>query len=348
MRKFTTWVMVGIFVACASAAAAADATNFANDAYASQLSMDAFNKSVKHRMQVARFGFYGGVNAPPAQRYAASSMYGDCPTSSFTVWADGYASWAKKKDNNGYRYAVAGPALGFDWSNGPLTVGLATTYNWGKLKGREVSHDNKTRTFGVTAYAQYNYERFYVNAAVSYGRNRFKSNRYEVDGAFGDTGRAKYHSNTWNAQMEVGTRLNICNFLIEPNVGLRYFHDRRNSFDETFDVAATNLYGKRTYHTWEVPVGVDVAYEIGLFNAMLMPRLHFAWVPQFDRKHPTASRTVATALSERSRRTSHGWELGAGFQTKVFRGMSAHVDYTVNMRSKTYEHTLTAGLGMSF
>ena len=348
MRKYTLLVIL-FTLSCLAGRGYAEETNFANDAFASQLTMDAFNQSVRHRMEVARFGFYGNIQAPPAQNRVAANIQ-ECPVSRFTVWTDGYTTWGKKKDGDGYKINLGGPALGFEWSNGPLTVGVAGTHAWGKLKGRDVTHENKTRTWGVTTYAQWNYERFYVNAALSYGHNRFKSTRKTIAGVYtpDDPGKAKYHSNAWNAEMEVGTRLNICNFLIEPNIGVRYFHDKRKSFTEQFNTQPANAYSKRNYHALEMPLGVNVGYEVGFFNGMMIPRMHFAWVPQFDRKFGKAVTGAPNFIHDSSKRARHGFELGAGIQGKVFKGIDAHVDYNVNMRSKTYEHTLTAGLGWSF
>ena len=348
MRKVLLLTMA-IVLSCVCVAGHAAETNFANDAFASQLTMDAFNKSVRYRMQVARFDFYGGVKVPPAQSYVDGNLDG-CPESAFTIWADGYTAWGKKKDSDGYKFNVAGPALGFDWSNGPLTLGVAGTYAWGKMKDRETWHENKNRTWALTTYAQLNYERFYVNADLSYGRNRFKSTRKTFAGVYtpDDPADAKYHSNAWNAEMEIGTRLNLCNFLIEPHIGVRYFHDRRGGFDENNTALPSNYYSKRNYHALEMPIGVDVGYEIAVCKTMLIPRLHFAYIPQFDRKAGTASADVAQVIRDSSSRARHGFELGAGLQAKVYRSLSAHVDYNVNMRSKAYEHTVTAGLGMSF
>lgn len=347
MRK-TGWAIAAAFTLLLSQGFAVDTTNFANDAFASQISMDSFNQSIRHRLEVSRMAFYGDVNRPPAERYFGSN-FSDCKASNFTIWGDGYYTWGKKKDSNGYKYRVGGPVLGFDWSNGPLTVGIATTYNWGKLEGREVDHENKTRTWATTAYAQWNYERFYVNAELSYGYNRFKSKRYEVLGVpVADPATAKYHSNAWNAQVELGARLNWCNFLVEPHIGFRYFHDNRQSFNEQVAGGGVNSFDKRNYHAIEMPLGLDVAYQAGFMNGLFTPRLHFAWIPQFDRRYAKAVMNAPTYQQETSERARHGFELGAGLQTKVYKGISAHVDYNVNMRSKTYEHTLSAGLGMSF
>ena len=350
MRRSIFFGTAGLlFLLCLSATAiAADSTNFANDGFASQISMNAFNQSVKHRLEVARFGFYGGVSVPPAQRQVAGNIT-DCPTSSFTVWADGYGAWGKQKTNsNGYKIRLGGPALGFDWSNGPVTLGIATTYAWGKIQARDIDHDRKTRMFGTTAYAQVNYERFYVNAALSYGYNRFKSERWTINGlASAAPAKEKYHSNAWNAELEVGTRLNFCNFLLEPHIGVNYFTDRRKSFDEGLPNGAVNTFNKRTYHALEMPLGLNVGYEIAVGNTMLIPRLRFDWVPQFDRKYGKAY-TDDGSIRERSQRARHGFILGAGVQAKVYKSVSAHIDYNVNMRSKAYEHMINAGLGVSF
>ncbi len=354
MRKSTVFVLA-IVLACGGAAMAGTlpVTGFGHDAYASQISLDSFNMSVKQRMEMARFAFYGGpISAPPA---SYTARVAEC-SSGVTVWADGYGAWAKQKERHGdagYSYKVGGPAMGVDWSNGPLTLGLAGTYNWGKIKYRgDTSHDRQTRTWALTAYGQINYERFYANAQLSYGRNRYKSDRYEAQ-VLERADDHKYHSNAWNAEMEIGTRLNYCNFVFTPHIGLRYFHDRRKAFTESFTTGSYR-YGKRNYHTLEMPLGVDIGYQFEIFNTVLVPKLKFAWVPQWDRSNARARATGTGALAGSNYRYSeklrgkHGFRLGAGVQTDITQRVTLHVDYNVDMHTKAYEHRLNAGLGVSF
>lgn len=343
--------------------------NYQNTGYAAQTAYDSFNANVTQRMATARLG-------ASATRDSAGRVI-DCNlTNGWTVWGGGYGGWADQKTRgfeDGYKYRVGGPALGADWSNGALTVGLAATYSWGKLKGREVNHDQKTRTWGLTGYAQWVKDCFYVNGTLGYARNRFTGD-YSASIPYYDNyvyqgqnvnvyGGSKYHSNTWNVSVETGYKFKFRGFSVTPNVGLRYFHDKAKSFDDTlFGTLAggvvlppqTHYYSKDKYHVLELPLGVNLGYEIQAGKALIMPQFRFAYVPELDRKHGASSYTVAgdpaaiTYKSYSPRRNKHAFIVGGGVQAKLNAMVSLNVDYYAKLRGKAHEHHLNAGFGVSF
>lgn len=359
-------------------------SNFGNDSYAAQIGYDSFRTSVRKRFETirvgestSRFGSAAMLSSDAAFAMAPSSRstsYSsarrrqlDCVyNSGFTIWGDLYQTWARQRsrgDHDGYKYRVTGPALGFDWTSGPFTVGVATTYNWGKMKSRDFHHDRKTRTWAVNLYSQYNSELFYINASLGYAHNRFKSDRnswsrfIEYEDYPGH--RDSYNSNSWNLDAEFGWKFNFGNLKVVPNVGLRYFHDRRGSIKEdegTFSIDASS----RNYHVLELPVGVNVSYEIQAGGAIIVPRARFAWIPELSRKKGGWSGTYVLpqegtgidtpyAYSESSsRRSRHGFLLGLGLEAKLSKSLSLHIDYNCNFRSKNYEHHWNLGAGFTF
>lgn len=379
-RKLFALAAVALTVTCLASPVSAidilgDITGYDSDMFAAQSTNDAFTRTIKNRMSVARLGdlsqYSRGMAIAPlvsesaygqTTRYSSSRQIDCVYTNGFTVWGAGYGAWSRQKvkdGNDGYKFRTAGPALGFDWSNGTFTAGVATTYAWGKIQGRDISNSRKTRTWGITGYGQYNHQLFYINTNIGYSHNRYRDNNRSAiygDGAgrvFSAGNGGNYKSNSWNVATEFGYKLKFTNGLsLVPNIGFRYFHDKRNSFSEDgFPATALNV-GSRNYHVFELPIGVDVGYEIRTGSGtILRPHVNFTWVPELDRKRGSVSYSNAnfgTVREESARRGRNGYNIGGGLQAKFTESISAHLDYNVELRDRKYEHTLNLGLGFTF
>ncbi len=374
-RKLLALAALAMTVTClASTASAIDITGYDSDMYASQSTNDAFIKTVKNRMAIARFGdlslYSRGMAAAPlvseseygqTSRYSSSRQLDCVYYNGFTIWGAGYGTWARQKakdGNDGYKFRTAGPALGFDWSNGTFTAGLATTYAWGKIQGRDLSNSRETRTWGIAGYGQYNHELFYINANLGYEHNRYRSNhrgsRYWNGTNWLNAGNGgNYKSHAWNVATEFGYKFKFTNGLsLVPNIGFRYFHDKRDGFTES-GTPTTNLnVAGRNYHVFELPIGVDVGYEIRTGSGtVLRPHVNFTWVPELDRKRGSVNYNnvyYGSRREESARRGRNGFNIGGGLQAKFTESISANIDYSVELRDRKYEHTLNLGLGFTF
>ncbi len=382
MKKCVRPMLALALALCFGAAAQVQAMDegYANDAYASQIGYDSFNYSIKQRLASARIGsstrYFGTapilVQSDDAYAMAPSSRSSsvapasasrsrrqlDCVYySGFTVWADFYQTWARQDtrgNEDGYTYRATAPAVGFDWSNGNFTVGLATTYNWAKIKGKSSGHDREVDHWGTALYAQYNGEKFFANASIGYSYNRFDSARSQTT-PFGTVGRnAKYHSNAFNIDATFGYKFNFGGFKVVPNVGLRYFYDRRGNIDEGNSWAIQG--GRQNSYTFELPVGVDLSYEIAAGNAIIVPRIRAAWIPELARKrghfdgalYDGAGVPVSSININGAERSRNGFLVGAGLEAKITKSFSAHIDYNCNFRSGAYEHHWNLGAGFTF
>ncbi len=348
MRKYVVALLALALASAAGQSAIAADRIYGSSSYASQLTYDAMNISVRNRMQSLRYGMTGSTYASaPIQSSDALALAPSSRTSSvasgsarrqldcvyyngFTIWGDYAQTWASQDtrgSENGYRFRSSMPMIGFDYTTSNITAGISTGYSWGKLKGRSGGHSLNVRTWGIQAYGQWNANNWYANATLGYGLNRFRG---------GD----KYTSHSWNVDGEFGYKFMVLNGLqISPNIGMRYFHDRRGSISERGIGYRT---GSRNYHVWEVPVAVDLGYEINAGGALIVPKFHFAWVPELERNRPSAGAFKAP------RRNRHGFELGGGLEAKLTKSLSAHIDYVCNFRSKAYEHHWNLGLGFTF
>lgn len=369
-------LVVTVFVG-GVAFAATVGSGFGNESHGAQIGYDSFNLSVKKRMEATRVGSVGrtfsaaafssdgALAAAPSSR--SETIYGsrrqlDCVYySGFTVWGDLYQTWAAQRTrggDDGFKYRITGPALGFDWTNGQFTVGAATTYGWAKIKSREYNNDRKNRMWALTLYGQYDTQNFYVNATAGYAYNRYTASGggfFTSPTAIGGMGyNDRYSGDAWNFNGEFGYKFHFGGFKVVPNVGLRYFHDRVGSFNE--NNSAFHLQGSpRSYHVLELPVGVNLSYEIAAGGSIIVPRLRAAWIPELARKRGGWSGTVydSTGTSwgvgeTTARRSRHSFQVGAGIEAKITKAISAHVDYTCNFRSKYYEHHWNLGLGFTF
>ena len=369
-------------------AQAADPTRsgYGNEYFAAMTSYDSFNLSVRKRLESVRVGSstqnVGSARYSSADLFSSDEAYAMAPSSrtgsvsssyrrrqldcvyysGFTVWGDLYQTWAKQRtrgNSDGYDFRTFGPAIGFDWTSGAFTGGIATTYNWGKLKSRDFHHDRKTRTWAVEGYGQYNTDMFYINATLGYGHNSFRSSRRWSDGLTASSNGDKYSSNSWNIDAEFGWKFNFSGLQMTPHIGLRYFHDRRGTINEGGNNYRIHANTRNSY-LLEMPIGVDVGYEINAGGAIFIPRVKAAWVPQLTHKRGewsgrywdnNANGGLGGWLGSgagAARRDRNGFNLGAGMEAKITKSLSAHVDYNINFRSKAYEHHWNLGVGFTF
>ncbi len=316
--------------------------------------------------------------------------------SGFTVWGDLYATFGKQNSDgweDGYSFRTVGPAIGFDWTNGPLSLGLATTYAWGKLDGSDFNHHRSIRTWGVEGYLQYNTDVFYVNGTLGYSHNKFDSDRqnsyawnssayYNNLGYYnGYANSASYSSNSFNVEAEFGWKFLVSGFNISPHAGFRYYHDNRGSFSENGSIwyngqepvgneNVLNMSSK-SYHVFEMPLGVNVSYPITSSNGTFwIPRVGFAWIPTLSRSGSDANGAVVnpsdTAVDPKSfpyryydetlgayswnskRRATQGFQLSVGLEARLTKSLTGHIDYDINFRSGAHEHYWKAGVGFTF
>lgn len=268
----------------------------------------------------------------------------DCVyTSGFTLWGDLYQTWGRQSETDGnddsYRYRTFGPAIGLDWTSGGFTIGGAMTYNWGKLSARDISNDQKLETWALDLYGQYNADNFYVNGSIAYAHNRFDSD-------FGRWGGGRFNSNSFNLQGEFGWQFVFGGFHVTPNAGVRFFHDRRGSINDG-ELNADS----RNYYTVELPLGVNLAYEINAGGMAFIPRARFAWIPEIARRRGAVTGTVVGGGSfneNGAHRAKNGFQAGLGMEARFTESLSAHVDYNINFRSREYEHHWNLGMGFSF
>ncbi len=366
---------------CGAGAHALDASGYANDSLSTLINHDSFNLSVRKRMESLRIGSVGQsfgslrsaglFSSDEAYALAPSSRTGsyasarrrqlDCVYySGVTIWADLYQTWARQRArgaDDGYKHKVFGPAIGLDWTSGPFSIGIAGTYNWGKMRGINERNDRRTKQWGAEIYGQYNADLFYVNATIGYGHNTIRSRRNDFSTGFPLPGTGsreygdKYSTNAVNLDAEFGWKFNWSGLQVVPHAGIRYFHDRRGNIDE--GRIGTNLAvqaNSENYDVLEVPLGIDVGYEINTGGAIIVPRAKFGYALELARDRNEWSGTHGSFASTETgaRRSRNGFSAGLGIEAKFTKNLSAHVDYTAKFRSSQYEHHWNLGMGFSF
>ena len=357
MNKFVRPLLaLALATICGAGAHALDA-GYGNDFFASQINYDSFNLSVRKRLETVRIGSslgqtFAGLRTASTPLFASDDAFAMAPSSrvgsyssasrrqldcvyynGFTLWGDMYATWAQQRAHHGrdgYRHKVFGPAIGFDWTTGGFTIGLGTTYNWGKMHGRDEQNDRRTRQWAAEIYGQYNADRFYVNATVGYGHNDIRSHRTN---GWGD----KYSTNSVNLDAEFGWKFNWSGLQIVPHAGARFFHDRHGEINDG-NIRASS----ENYHVFEVPLGINVAYEVNTGGMTFVPRAKFGYTPELFRERNSVDG------DEGARRSRNGFNVGLGMEAKITKSISAHVDYNCNFRPRQYEHHWNMGVGFTF
>ncbi len=168
---------------------------------------------------------------------ATGMSAGDASAAVKGVWAKVIAATAtQEKDGmyDGYKTRSAGLAMGIDreFTSNKIVAGLAFGYTNTDIDQRDFRSGDKADvdSFNLIAYASKNFERAYVEGALSYVNHNTDSSRIT---AVGRTATADIDADQYSARLAAGYRFNIKNkATITPFASLDYNHVTQDSYTE--------------------------------------------------------------------------------------------------------------------
>ena len=158
-----------------------------------------------------------------------------------SVWAQAMGGKSKLNKNHqvyGFKTDSYGMAAGVDKKlSSAVKAGLGYSYFYDDIKGFNRDTDANTHTAFV--YAEYRPNKWFLNGMASYGWSRYDETKHVL----GNDYKAKYDVNNMGLQATTGYTANVALVDIQPEVGLRYNHIRRDAYKDTAEqsVKAENM-----------------------------------------------------------------------------------------------------------
>lgn len=192
-----------------------------------------------------------------------------------------------RKGVDGYSANTSGVAVGADGElNAQTVVGLAYSY----LNSNVTSDSgNKTQVQGnaLSLYGSWNLDRWFIDGALSYGRNDNEGKRYIA----GTLAKGDYDSDVMSLNAVAGYGFHPTDHLtLEPRLGARYSNVQIDGYNEHGSSAALHNDSQR-FEVGELGAGIRVANRFDLSKGSLTPEATLMAYHDFigDRVNQTSS-----------------------------------------------------------
>ncbi len=278
-------------------------------------------------------------------------------TERHAVWMDGFGHWARQDSQGsfpGYDYRLAGVAVGADrLMEDDLLVGVS----YGQSNA-DIDMDNNLgkgdiESYFGSLYGSYFTDRMYVDATVSYGRQRYVNTRRIEIGTLSGVAHSNHYGDLYSAHVETGWNLSLRKWTLQPFAALRYAFLDEESYDES-GVDGINLHvEERKTDTLVSDLGLRFSYPFQKGAWLCIPEVSVAWDHNFDlddRRIVAAfdGSPTTTFVTEGRDIDRDGVVLGAGLTAIRKNNVSLSVSYTGELRSHYEAHALTGGIRYEF
>lgn len=196
------------------------------------------------------------------------------------AWVKLIASTATQdKDGmyDGYKTRSGGLAMGIDHQfNSNVTVGAAFGYTHTNVDQKDFRSGDQANTdsYNIVAYASKDFERAYVEGALSYAHHDTDSSRAA---AVGRTAHADIDANQYTGHVSAGYRFNVNDkATVAPFLALDYTHLTQDAYTETGAGAINLSVDEMSINRTTVGGGVRLGTKIDNASTTLRPELKLA------------------------------------------------------------------------
>ena len=275
-------------------------------------------------------------------------------TLGMAVWGRGYGTWTDVDSDTeaaGYDQNSGGFAGGLDFAvDKAWRIGGAIGWSSANVDFATVGDTADIDSFQFAGYGAYEGERFYGDAALSFGFHDIASTRLiDLGDAGTEVASANYDANTWGAHGEFGARFEMGTFDFEAFVGAAYGAQSTDGFAEAGASGFSLLVQDADADSLASTVGARFSGEWQAGGVRLVPKAEVAWRHEFmdERQSFSAAfledpatqfQIVSTALSRDSA------VVGLGIGAQVSKGLVLFLDYDGLFNGTSNTHAASAGL----
>jgi outer membrane autotransporter protein len=276
------------------------------------------------------------------------------------VWAGGFASRARQKDDNfvyGYDYNIGGFSIGYDRrveSVTGLRLGVVASFSSGKIESKSNFGSVDVETVGGGVYGSYLFDNeFFVDASFGYAKTK---NDLKVNLVSGDNKTGKFDVDTWQVGARVGKMFDINSVKLTPTLGVRYLKLERDAFTESIStitpLGIENCFDKKSDSIIEIPVLVKLNTEVYRGTTKITPEIRLGYT--FAAKKPDNELSVGIVGTD-IRTTIYGIQApsgtiqaGAGLKFEINDKFDVFVNYDLDAANKFLNHNAALGFGYNF
>lgn len=296
-----------------AAAAAGNSTEEGNRT-GSQLSPSSSKSSVAGAsntvsQQVNNIAFNRLSNSPSAP--SPSGLSGGDGISNKAGWGQAFAGRASDDGRDGvsgYHASYAGLLLGADtelnaqWRAGGLFSYATTSVS---SDGNNAGSYANVDSYGLTAYAGFTGEPWYVNLAVGATRSDVEAHRLVDITGFNGVANSSYKGMQYIAAIQAGYPLNIDHVLpgavLTPLVGLTYSSLNQDGYIETGGNGAALQVGSTDTHSVKSDLGFKLERAYKTSHGLLKPTVQLVWRHEYS---DTRMQSVANFAADTSGATT--------------------------------------------
>ena len=299
------------------------------------------------------------------------------------IFISGFQRFATLKHNDGYvqkvRYKPTAGALGYQYVNGPLSLGASISFEQGdnKLSESESAYNRisdsrlktRERTVGFTLFGSYKtIGGWYGKGSLFLGfhNQKLKDGHiiehtplgYQTYGF--DSGSSKSGTN-FAGSLEVGKVFDFGGLRLTPHAGYDYSRThkdriRGNVYVNGVDYGRQELASIASQNYHEFPLGVSLAKDFGFGDWLLTPSVDVTMITSvgnikdenMNYRSGYASRTGSEWKVYGVGAGHWGGKITAGMKVIKSDRLTLDFNYAFEGRKKYYDHRLSASLGFAF
>lgn len=267
-------------------------------------------------------------------------------------WVGGVGAGATQSGTDGYDFSAYGINLGYDWSCGDFTLGVAAAFTLGTITNSEIDTKNKIDAAHFAVYASSDpMEGLFYDANLSYGWTSNRSLSMEVAEGRGSR-EGRFDTTAYGLGGNIGHSFDLAMAKLTPTFGFQWTRHTQDAYTETAYTVTPNWFAESTTDVVEIPLALraDTSWQLGT-GTVLSPELRAAYVIRTGDDETTVTMGEAGGSGYTLTGADGGgnrMRIGAGLKANFTPTIDAFVDYNLEFGSGYRATTFNTGVGVSF
>lgn len=265
----------------------------------------------------------------------------------YGVYARGFGQQGEQDataDSAGYDFTVRGLTVGLDKRFGDSFIaGASMGYASNDLDADRDSSNGEVDSTLISVYSSYIFEKGYVDAVLSYGRNNYDTHRNVVIGPSTTQVSSSHEGDMLSLGVSGGGYYEMSTWWLQPYASLQYTIVDEEGFTESGGATSLNV-DSRSTDALVSQVGISFLKEYKTASGYMTPELGIAWIHDFDIDDHVINASYvgapdATFAIEGQEVEQNGINVGAGVSYETQSGYITTVKFNSEIRDDFQANT---------